>query len=202
MKNLVLFGSGGHALSCLDVIDSTKKFKIKGLISENKNSKNLLGIPIIGNNSNFHLLKKKYNYAFIGVGMIKNNKTRLKIYSSAKNYGFIFPSIISKYSYVSKSTSIGEGTIIMHNCVVNADSIIGKNCIINTSSIIEHNTKIGDNSHVAPGATVLGHVKIGSNTFIGSGAVLKNGITIGSNCVIQAGSFIKKDLKSGTTIKK
>ena len=121
----------GWTCIILDVIDSTKKFKIKGLISENKNSKNLLGIPIIGNNSNFHLLKKKYNYAFIGVGMIKNNKTRLKIYSSAKNYGFIFPSIISKYSYVSKSASI-EGTIM----IVLLAEYNWKRYIINTSSII------------------------------------------------------------------
>lgn len=202
MKKLILFGSGGHALSCSDVINSNKKFKIIGLIGKDKKSKNLLNIPIIGTNSNFHLLKKKYNYAFIGVGMIKDSKTRSKIYSTVKKCGFIFPTIFSRYSYVSKKTNIGEGTIIMNNCVINIDSDIGENCIINTSSIIEHNVKVGNNSHIAPGAIVLGHVKIGSNTFIGSGTIIKNGVVVGDNCTIQAGSFIKKDIKSGTTIKK
>ena len=37
MQNLVIIGSGGHAESCLDVITSTKKFKVLGYIGEEIN---------------------------------------------------------------------------------------------------------------------------------------------------------------------
>ena len=37
MKKIILIGAGGHAESCLDVINLTKKFKILGLLIKEKN---------------------------------------------------------------------------------------------------------------------------------------------------------------------
>ena len=34
MKNLIIFGCGGHAKSVIDIVESTKEWQIKGLISE------------------------------------------------------------------------------------------------------------------------------------------------------------------------
>ena len=36
MKKIILIGAGGHAESCLDVINLTKKFKILGFIDKDK----------------------------------------------------------------------------------------------------------------------------------------------------------------------
>ena len=46
MKKIILIGSGGHAKSCVDVIEMEKKFKIVGFVD--KNSKKLLGYKKIG----------------------------------------------------------------------------------------------------------------------------------------------------------
>ena len=35
-KNIILIGAGGHATSCIDVIETTNKFKIIGLIDKKK----------------------------------------------------------------------------------------------------------------------------------------------------------------------
>ena len=35
MKKIILIGGGGHALSCIDVIESEKKFKIVGIVDGN-----------------------------------------------------------------------------------------------------------------------------------------------------------------------
>ena len=32
MKSLILFGNGGHCKSCIEVIESTGTFRIKGII--------------------------------------------------------------------------------------------------------------------------------------------------------------------------
>ena len=37
MQNIIIIGSGGHAVSCIDVILSAKKFKIQGYISDKPN---------------------------------------------------------------------------------------------------------------------------------------------------------------------
>ena len=200
-KKLLIFGSGGHALSCADVINTSKKFILKGVIAENKNSKNILNVPIVANNSNYIKLKKRINNLVIGIGFIKDNKKRTAIFNHAKKNGFKFPTIIASTAYISKSSQILEGCIVMHNSTINADVKIGYNSIINTSSTIEHNVFIGNNCHIAPGSIILGNVKIGNNCFIGAGAVIKNGIKIGHNCFIQANSFVNRDLDNGGIIK-
>ena len=41
-KNIILIGAGGHATSCIDVIEATNKYKIIGLVD--KKEKNYLKI--------------------------------------------------------------------------------------------------------------------------------------------------------------
>ena len=50
MKEILLIGAGGHCLSCIDVIESEKKFKIVGLI-DNKNIKIKYGYRVYAENS-------------------------------------------------------------------------------------------------------------------------------------------------------
>ena len=40
--------------------------------------------------------------------------------------------------------SIGEGTTVMANAVINAGTKIGKHCIINSSAVVEHDNQKGD----------------------------------------------------------
>ena len=44
MEKLIVIGSGGHAASCIDVIESTKKFKIIGFYVIEKNRRKGAGI--------------------------------------------------------------------------------------------------------------------------------------------------------------
>ena len=36
MKDIILIGAGGHAKSCIDIIEGIKKFKIKCLLEKKK----------------------------------------------------------------------------------------------------------------------------------------------------------------------
>lgn len=40
LKKICVIGSGGHAASCVDLIESTEKFEIVGIISNKKNVTN------------------------------------------------------------------------------------------------------------------------------------------------------------------
>ena len=46
MRKILLLGNGGHAKSCLDLIENSKVFQLSGIISQNKNDvgKNFLDI--------------------------------------------------------------------------------------------------------------------------------------------------------------
>tara|TARA_B100001093_G_C26342573_1_gene806693 strand:- start:238 stop:360 length:123 start_codon:yes stop_codon:yes gene_type:complete len=34
MNNMIIIGNGGHAISCIEVIEAENKFKILGLVTE------------------------------------------------------------------------------------------------------------------------------------------------------------------------
>jgi sugar O-acyltransferase (sialic acid O-acetyltransferase NeuD family) len=203
MKSLLLIGTGGHAKSCINLIEGSNKFFIKGLISEKKADvgKMIINKKIIGTDKDLFFLKKKIIYAGIGIGQVQNWKIRLKFFILLKNFGYKIPAIISKFSTVAKSSEVDEGTYIFDKVVVNSNVKIGKNCIINTGSVIEHDVRIGNNSHISTGAIINGETEVGNNTFIGSGAIIKNGISIGNNCVIGIGKVIKSSIKDNTFFK-
>lgn len=191
MKKIILIGNGGHCKSCIDVIESSKKFEIIGMIDIN--SVSIGKYKTIGKEKNLTEIFKQVKNAHIAIGKIKNSKLRFNYFEKLKRIGFIFPTIISPYSYVSKNAFVGEGTIIMHGAIVNAYASIGKNCIINSKSLIEHDVNIDDDTHVATNATINGSVKIGKGSFIGSSSVIKQGIRVKSNSFIKANQLIKEN---------
>ena len=190
MKKIVIIGSGGHANSVLDVIVSSGKYKFSGFIDKNiKNKK------VIGSDKDLEKIFKKIKYAAIGVGQIKSSNTRKNLYKKLKKIGYKLPVIISPNSYVSKSASVGEGTIVMHGVIINGNTKIGENNIINSKALLEHDVVVGDNCHISTNSTINGHTKIGDDTFIGSNATIINNIKIAKSNFVKAGSLIKKSLK-------
>ena len=199
MKKIILIGAGGHCVSCIDVIEMQRKFKIVGLI-DNKKKNFLLNYKIVGSDRELKKFSKRIQYALITAGHIKNSKIREHLFKKVLNYGFRFPAIISSLSYVSKHATIGAGTIVMHGSIINAGATIGKNCIINSKSLIEHNVAIEDHCHISTRSTINGGVIIKKNSFIGSCSVIRQNLKIGKNCFVNANSFLNKNLKDNTKI--
>ena len=89
MQNLVIIGSGGHAESCLDVITSTKKFKVRGYIGSEINNNLSNQIDWLGDESAIKKLDKNRDNIVLGFANIgkKNliNKVNLFIFFKKKN---------------------------------------------------------------------------------------------------------------------
>ena len=199
-KNLIVFGAGGHFTSCLDVIMSTKKYKILFVIDK-KNITKKHGFKILNIRFNYKKLLKKCKNAFVAIGHIKNNTSRKKIINDLMKNGFNLPTIISPLAHVSKYAKIGQGNIIMHGSIINAGSKIGQNNIINSKALIEHDVEIGDHCHISTGAIINGNCKIGNDTFVGSRSVIKHGINIKNGCLIGMGAIIKNNINKSKIIK-
>ena len=202
MDKILLIGSGGHARACIDVLEEENQFEIAGLIEKGESISNeSLGYPVIGTDDDLKVLRQQYKNTLITVGQIKSPKIRIKLYQLLKELDFTLPVIVSSQAYVSKHSQIGEGSIIMHGVIINANAKIGNNCIINNRTLIEHDAVIGDHCHIATGAIINGEVSVGNETFIGSGTVTKQAISIGNNCVIGAGIVLKNNIESNKVVK-
>ncbi|MBR2526670.1 acetyltransferase [bacterium] len=192
MEKLILIGGGGHCKSCIDVIEGVKDFEIAGILdTPDKVGTEVLGYKIIGTDNDIGSYAKQGYYFLITVGQIKSADLRIKLYEKVKNAGGKFATVISPRAYVSKHACIEEGTIVMHDVLINAGAKIGKNCIINTKALIEHECIIKDNCHIAVGAVIAGEVEIGENSFVGANTTIVQCVKLPSKAFIKAGSLVK-----------
>lgn len=193
-ENIILIGAGGHALSCIDVIEQENKYNIHGLVGlKDEVGKKISGYDVIATQDELVNLSKDFRYAFIAIGQIKNVKLRIDMYESVLNTGFKIPSIISPQSFISRTVQIGEGTIIMNGVILNSGVRIGNNCIINSKALIEHGTRVADHCHISTGAILNGDCVVESKSFVGSGAIVKHGITIKTGSFVNMGKIVTKN---------
>jgi len=194
-KQIILIGGGGHCKSCIDVLESMNEYEIAGIVDvKEKIGESILGYNVIGCDDDLKFLRQKYDYALITIGQIKSAAIRVKLFKLLKELGYILPVIISSSAYVSKHASIDEGTIIMHQSMINADVKIGKNCIVNTKALIEHDTVVGNFCHVSTNTILNGNVIVGNECFIGSNTTFVNGLSVVSNVFIGINSLVTKNL--------
>ena len=193
MKNIVLIGGGGHCKAAIDVIEQEGRFKISGIVDKSSYfGSEVNGYSIIGNDLDLMSLAKIYKNALVTVGQIKSPALRIKLYHLALKAGFIFPTIISPRSYVSKHSAIGNGTIIMHDALINTNAKVGDNCIINSKALIEHDAIINNHCHISTGSIVNGGAVIEEKVFLGSNATTIEMATLKSGLVLEAGAVVKK----------
>lgn len=194
-EKIILIGGGGHCRSCIDVIEQEGRFQIEGIVDvPEKLHQRILEYEIIGTDEDLPLIAKEYSHFLITIGHIRSAHKRTALFNNLQELGARFPVIFSPLSYVSKHATVTEGTIVMHQAVVNAGAYIGKNCIINTKALIEHDAVVGDHCHISTGAIVNGAVKICSGTFFGSNAVTKGNVVVGEKSFINCGAKIERDL--------
>jgi sugar O-acyltransferase (sialic acid O-acetyltransferase NeuD family) len=191
MSNLLLLGAGGHGRVAAEIAILSHNWDKISYLDDNKSTKSVNSIPIIGTLEEFRLFKEDYSYAFVAIG---NNSIRLRWLHSLMEEGFNTPVLIHPYSFISKTSGIGEGTIVMAGAVINAGSKIGNGCIINTSSSIDHDCIIGDGVHISPGVNIGGYVGIGRLTWVCIGSKIINNIRIGQSAIIAAGSVVTKNI--------
>lgn len=180
MKRLFIYGASGHGLVVADIARACGYEDIR-FIDDGDNA-----YPAFSQIEN----EKEIPVA-LGVGI---NKTRKKLFDKVLDHGFCVATLIHPSAIISPSVTIGEGSVVMPNVVVNAFASIGKGSILNTSCVIEHENRIGDFVHISPGAMLAGDVSVGEGAHVGIGVSVKQGMRIGNYVLIGAGSVVVKDI--------
>lgn len=198
--NILLIGAGGHAKSCIDVIEQEGSYSVGGLVGlPEQVGSSIFGYPVLGTDEDLPRLLESYPCALVALGQIKTWQKRKRSFNNLVYIGYKLPTIISPFAYVSKHASIGAGTIVFHGATVNAGSTVGNNCIINSNALVEHESTIGDHCHLSTGSIVNGVVQIGACSFIGSNACIREGILVGERCVVGMAQVVTKDCADGST---
>lgn len=199
--SILLVGAGGHARSCIDVIEQEGRFSVAGLLGlPGEVGSHLLGYEVLGTDADLAVLRSRISTALVTVGQILSPEHRMHLFDLLTRAGWALPVVVSPRAYVSPHARIGLGTVVMHGAIVNAGATVGCNCIINSHALVEHDAAIGDHCHIATAAVVNGGVHVGDGTFIGSDCSVRQNISIGSRCVIGMGQRVVEDCADGASM--
>lgn len=194
-EQVVIIGASGHGKVIADIIMQVGDY-VKGFLDDADHLPEAIeGIPVLGKISSY----EKYNGCkfIVAIGNALIRKRIVNELKDARWYTAIHPS--AQISCL--GVTIGEGTVVMAQAVINSCTTIGRHCIINSSAVVEHDNVLSDYVHVSPGAVLAGTVSIGENTHIGAGAVVRNNINITSDCIIGAGAVvISNTVQRGTYV--
>ena len=190
MEEILLIGGGGHCKSVIDVLEQEGKYAIAGIIDKKELiGQEVLGYKVLGCDDDLEELFLKYKYALVTVGQIKSNTLRVKLFTFLKKIGYELPVIVSPLAYVSKHAKVEEGTVVLHDALVNANATVGVNCIVNSKALIEHDATIEEHCHISTATVINGGVVVKANSFVGSNATTREYIVLdGFN---KAGELLK-----------
>ncbi len=198
---IVLVGAGGHARSCIDVIEQEGRYAIWGLIGlQHEVGRNVFDYPIIGCDQDLLDIVTPDVAVLVTLGQIKTAKPRVELFETLNSLTDNFPVIVSPQAYISPHAVVNKGTVVMHGAIINAGASVGCNCIINTFALIEHDVVIADHCHISTSSVLNGGVSVGCQTFIGSGSKICQSIHIGEQCFIGMGQTIIRDCENNVRI--
>ena len=194
-KKLAIISAGGQGkvvgeialLNQYDVIDFFDDEAINYTINEIKK----FPFKICGNLDQLKNNLKNYDAFFAAIG---DSKKRYDKISWLKKEKVNIVSLIHPKSTISKFSTIGNGTCVMANAVVNPGTLIKEGAIINTSASVDHDCVIENYAHVSANCTISGGVSIGKFTLVGVHTAVHPGIHVGNNVKIGIGSKVYKNI--------
>ena len=155
MAEIVVIGGGGHAKVLISLLKKLG-WQILGYTDEQDRGR-LLGVSYLGGDAVLPgvLGTHRQCSAMLGLGKIDASPARVGLQRESA------PSVSSPRgrlarAVVNEGWKLGAGTAVFDGAVVNSGTVAGSVCILNTNSTVEHDCRLGDNVHVAPGATVCG----------------------------------------------
>lgn len=196
MSEIVVIGGGGHAKVLISLLKKLN-WEIVGYTDEQDRGL-ILGAPYLGDDAVLTGLLSTHQHcsAVVGLGKIDASPARAGLQREISALGFDSPVLVSPRAVVNEHVELGAGTVVFDGAVVNSGTVAGSLCILNTNCTVEHDCRLGDNVHVAPGATVSGTAVIGNDCMIGAGSTVIQEVTVCPGSLIGAGSVVVADIDS------
>lgn len=153
--------------------------------------------PVVGDTAALLTRARDFDGVLVSIG---NCETRWRKQQSLQEAGANIATVVHPRASVSPFVSLGPGSVVMANAVINVDTTIGEAAIVNTGATIDHDCVLGRAVHVSPGAHLSGNVMVGDCTWVGVGAVARQGTRIGAGVMVGAGAVLVSMVADGLTV--
>ena len=196
-KKLAIIGAGGHG-KVVGEIALLNQYETIDFFDDRFREIKSFPFTIVNTFDYLKVHLKDYDAFFVAIG---NNQIRSEKIEWFKNHKMNIISLIHPKSTFSKFSSLGIGTCVMANAVVNPGTLIKEGVIINTSSSVDHDCVIEDFAHISPNCSLSGNVRIGRFSHLGTGTTVHPGVYIGNNAKTAIGTKVYKDILDDTVQK-
>lgn len=196
MKEIVIYGAGGFGMEVAFLLEDINKIEpewnILGYLDDDstKWGTTRYGYEVLGGR---HLLNEFPTGIAVTVA-VAVPQTRREIVQRISDLGVKFPTLIHPGVILSRTVSIGEGTIICAGCILTVEIRIGNHVHVNPACTIGHEATIEDYVTLYPGVKVAGNVVLRSCASLGTGAQVVQGLEIGNESFLGAGSVAIRSL--------
>ena len=190
-QRLVILGTRIFAEEVADLVSDGDNYELMAFAENYERERcdrPLLGLPVIWVDDLGPLVATHLAACAIGT------THRSRFVKQVEGMGFRSATVRHPTARVSRTSTVGPGSILSAGVVVAAHTAIGQHVIVNRGGLIGHHTTIGDYVTISPGANIAGRVTIGAGTYVGIGAVVLDFLTIGSGAVVGAGAVVTKDV--------
>lgn len=190
---LVIWGTGGHAVSVLETAVAAGIQDIT-FVSQESGLSEFEDHPCIQASHASTALAAHRIVIAIGDNSARQ-RTAEQI--QAVEPTATFATLIHPSATVARSATLGEGTVVLQGAIIGAKAQIGTHCIVNTGAILDHECVLGDFVSLAPRVVTGGRVQVGSRSAIGIGAAVRHNVAIGSDTVVGSASYVHSDMPDG-----
>ena len=209
MENLIILGAGATGREIAGVIEDINLRKqlwnVLGFLDDDpaKRGQTVNGLKVLG-----PIASAKQHQARFVVGIAVPSPDRFRRRKIVEETGFErerFATVIHPSATISRLATVGLGTAILQNVVVNPNAMIGDHVIVQYGASISHDVIIEDFATVAPAAVVCGYVRVCSGAYLGAGSMIRNGtaekrLTLNEGALVGIGSVVISDVPAGATV--
>lgn len=197
MTPLVVLGATEFSAEIADVIRDTNEFDVTAFVENDvrdRAGRMLDGIPVLWIDDATELADTHQAVCALGT------THRSRFTDQAADLGFRFATVVHPTAHVSRTATLGAGTIVGVGAVVGGHTSIGDHVIVNRGTLVGHHTAVGHHVCLQSGANVAGLCHIGEATYVGMGAVILNTVSVGSYSVVGAGAVVTRDVPDNVQV--
>jgi sugar O-acyltransferase (sialic acid O-acetyltransferase NeuD family) len=195
MKDFVIIGAGDFgkevALLIEDINKIYNQYNLLGYIDDYKETGiELNGYKVIGDTE--YLIKLSREKELFGVISVQNPEVKKAFVKTLKNIKW--ETLIHPSAIITRTVTIGEGSIITAGNIISNNVNIGKHCLINLGCTVGHDNVIEDYVCIMPGCNLSGFTTLKEGSYLGTGVKVIPRITICEGAVIGAGAVVVRDI--------
>jgi acetyltransferase EpsM len=186
LKDVVVVGARGLGKEVLGYIEQHRGYRVICVLDELA-VEHCLGYPIV------HPEKYSGNCrdAILAVGMPEHKRWVLQKYAPLQ---LRWLTLIHPSASVSRSSRIGDGSVICPQASITADAWLGELVLVNISATVTHDAVVGARSTIFPYGFIAGGAHIGEDCLISAGAKVLPGIRVGDRSRLGADAVAHRDV--------